>query len=325
MAKYNEAQKNRYLELCKYEETTKETIKMIFSSSAKVEAQFEKDLAEFNRPQVIDLLKSFNSKSRHYLTAICIFFADYYNWCLSEGLVDITNVINQYDSSLTKGIIEEIVPIEFIEGKYFIKQDVLEYLDKIPDPRNKFIMYAIFSGVKGEDYYDLTHLRMENLHEKRKVVELENGRMHPVDDLFIRSMKEADSATAYYPDGVVAYNKFHRNEYDKSVYVLKSCRLGTVDTPINRQIITVAIALMQKQTGNKFISVSTLYKNGLISFIKEHYEQKGISFETALLDEINGKLYTYDKETEQVIKEFGSQMTVRMLRLQLKDILHYYI
>jgi hypothetical protein len=321
---YNELQKRRYLENCKYEETTKETITMMFRGAARVEKRYKADLSSFNRPQVVELLKSYNSRSPHYLKIMCIYYADYYNWCLSEGLVDPSNVVNQYDSSLVKGIIKEIIPIELIKGKFYTKKDILEYLDCIIDISNKFLMWAIFIGIKGDNYSELSNLKMEDLDEENKVVKV-GDRLHPVDNLFIELMKKTNEAKFYYPEGKLKDYHYNKNVYDESIYVLKNCRSGKVNTPVTKQYYTLRMRYIKMQTGNKFITASTLYRNGLINHIKEYYEAKGITLEEALFHEINNKLYTYDRETERVIKEFGSKMTVRMLRLQLKDKLEYYM
>jgi hypothetical protein len=325
---FNEKQKIRYINQSNLPENSIVVLKKIFNGVAKIEAQNDLDLSNFNRPQVVDLLKSYNSRARSYLKLVCKYFSDYYSWCLSEKLVDITNVTNWYHTSLSNSIIDEVIPLELIRDKFYTEDDVLGYLENIPDPVNKFVVYGLFRGIRGENYCDLSHLRMENLHEKRKAVELEDGRMHPVDDLFMELMKNADKATIYAPDGIVATNGLNRsrNEYDKSVYVFKGCRTGYENRPVENQFFTVRMCLIKKQTKNPLISATTLYNNGLINFIKEHYEPKGIPLKDVLFKnkDNNRKFYMYDEETQAVINEFGSYMTVRMLRLQMREIIQYY-
>jgi hypothetical protein len=93
---YNESQKERYLENCKYELTTIETIKVIFNGIAPVENHYNTDVSLFIGDQITDMLKKFNSKSRHFLFAICNYLTDYYNWCFDEHLVPLNNFGNPY-------------------------------------------------------------------------------------------------------------------------------------------------------------------------------------------------------------------------------------
>ena len=323
---YNEPQKIEYLESedNRFLPSTLEVAKRIFVGSAMVEKQYDTDLSNFNRQQVVDLLKKFNATSKGYYKMICLIFADYYNWCLSKEYIDQSNFTNWYDSKLSNLIIDEILPVSLVKGKFFTKEDVLEYLDKIKSPTNRLLLYSPFMGIDGVDHEDLKYLRVSDLYEKRKAIQLHSGAIQPVDDLFIQLLKEADAETMYNPEGKENYT-IRRNIYDESVYVLKKCSSDSINEVINKQIIVYRMKVIKKQAENKFISISTLYKNGLINSIKEYYEQKNISLYKALFHEKNKKLYTYDEETQEVISRFNSNMTVRMLRMELKDTIDYYI
>jgi len=321
---YNEKQKIRYLESedNRFEETTLAAAKIFFNGSSRVEFNKGIDLASFNRSQVFDLLKSYNSRSKGYYKGMCLIFSDYYNWCLNEGLIDRSNVTDWYDYKLSNSIIDEVLPMELIEGKYFKKEYVNECIEKIVDISDKFVFYAPFMGIKGDD---LINLRIDDLNEKRNAVQLVSGKTLQVDDLFIYLMKETDSARRYYPNGVVGIdNKYSYNEYIQSIYVLKMCRGSVINKQITTQVLSTKMKVIKKQIGNKLISAAIIYQNGLISYIKEKYEERGITLRDAIFKEINKKLYFYDKETAEYIEEFGANKTVKMLRMELKDIIKYY-
>lgn len=315
---YNKEQKLRYLEQCKYEDTTIESIKVCFSSVADVEHFYEKDLSEFVQPQIEDMLRKVNSRSRGYLTSMCIFFADYYNWCLSEGLV--TDVINRYDVLQTKLIIENIIPIERLREKYFNKEEMLKYIDKIYDVTNKFIAYALYWGIKGDSYKELIHLRLEDINRKEKTVKLITGRTMRVDDLFIELAKEAELADYYNADGSTSLDKLIYYGYVDTEYILRPMNRNEPQ-PLTLNMVQNRLKIIKEQSENDYLTTTTIYKNGLINYILErHRETKSdIDLEAILLDKVHGKLYTYDKETEIYIEEFGSLIKVRMLRQELED------
>ena len=322
-------QKKRYLENCKFEEPTRVVIDKWFRASAKIEEQEGTDLANFNRIQVINLFKSFNSKSRLTLASVSLYFSDYYNWCMVEGLVDQSNFTNQYDTKRVKSIIEEIIPVEMILNKIFTKNDIIEsYLEKVLDPVNKFTMYAPFCGIYGEEATDLINLTMNDIDEEKKVAHLLSGKEIRIDDLFIELAKSADAAKEYAPEGVNTVNNANRGEryvYDESYYILKSCDTGKINVPISYKVLSTKYRMIQKQTGNKFLNGNNLYKSGLLNYIKEQFEnQHGISFKKALFDKKGRKEYTYAKELQEYINEFGSNMTVRMLRLRFGEFVDLY-
>jgi hypothetical protein len=76
---------------------------------------------------------------------------------------------------------------------------------------------------------------------------------------------------------------------------------------------------IKEQMENEFISLSTLYKNGLINYIKEQFAKRDISLKDAIFHEKTGRLYTYNEELQQYIYDFGSKMEAKMLRMEIKD------
>jgi hypothetical protein len=320
--------KERYLNNCRFEEPTREVIDMWFRQAAKIEAQEQCDLANFIRPQVYNLLKGLNLRSKHTLKVICVYFSDYYSWCISEGLIDSGNIVNQYDLKMVANIIDELVPVELVVDKYFKEETVLQYKEMIPDKVNQFILYALFSGVYGLEYDDLTHLRIDDINETRKAVHLNSGKIISVDDIFIELAKEANKQTKYYPEGVVEYAKRatdrKRYDYDPSYYIIKSCKGGTENLPVDSSVIMTRLRLMQKQTGNKFLNGVNLYRNGMINYITKKFAEQNVTFRQALLEKKGKREYQYGEEMQKYINEFGSNMTVRMLRLQIADYIELF-
>lgn len=326
---YNEAQKLEYLynEDNRYEKTTLEAAKSFFNGSADVELQEGTDLSNFNRQQVVKLLKKYNARTKGYYRAMCNIFSDYYNFCLDKGYIESSNFTNWYDSKLSTKIVEEILPHDLVKDKIMLKEDVINMIDLVPDPTNKLLIYAPFIGINGENHEDLKYLRIDDLNEERKVIQLHSGKVQFIDDLFIELIRKADEATRYYPDGIENLTS-HRNEYAKSMYVFKQCiskKEEKINCVITNGIFVFKMKCIRMQVGNKYLSITNLYNNGLVTAIKDYYSEKGISLEDALFQQKNNKLYTYDLETQEVINRFGSKLPVRLLRYNLKDTIEYYV
>jgi hypothetical protein len=317
---YNEAQKERYLENCKYELTTINTIRIIFRMCATVEGRDGNsvDLSLFNGEQILELFKKFNSKSRDFLKGISGNLKDYYSWCEKEHLVPINNLGNPYDLNRVRGIIDTLVPIEFLNQKFFTYDEFLGYVNNIKDVSNKFIAYARYLGFTSDE---IVNFKMTDYNEKRKGVRLYNGRIVYVDDIFVDFMTQTSNATYYYPEGKAESSKLGLYTYSKTDYLLRTCVRNDEysNEPIAQQPFAARLMLIKKQSGNPFFSMSVIYKNGLINFIKNKYEQKGITLKIAMFEKKNAHAYVYEEETQGYIEEFGSKMTVRMLRKEIKD------
>lgn len=319
-------QKERYIKQSNMSEDAEEFFRRITSTAAKVETQEKTDLSNFNRIQVKSLLKTYDARSRYYLRLICNTFTKYYQWCLSEKLVDITNVTDWYDVKLSKAIIEEVLPNELIEDKFFGDEEMLEYISRVPDPTNKLYLYAPYIGIDGEDHVDMKNLKISDLSEDKQELQLFSGKTIPVDELFIKLIKEADKAVRYNPDGTGEYHSKSKNTYSESIYVFKTCTATSPNVLVSSNIINSRIRFISKQTGNKFLNTSLIYKNGLLNYIKKYYESEGITLYDALFTkrETNKRLYKHDEKTQELIHKFGSNMLVKMLRYQMSDVMHYY-
>lgn len=308
---------------CKYDINTKPLISRYFKNSEKIEVQFEKDICDFTMDEVIKLLKSFDSRSRNTIILIMSYFNDYFKWCLKEGFVQNNNIINFYEKKIMEPFLKEIVPLEFLENKYITKDELLSYLNETDDYSLKFMIYAIFNSILGDEYEELINLKESDLEEESKTINLITGRKVRIDELFIELMKKASLETYYHPDGIIESNSREKKYYKESFYILKGYgnRGRLENEPIPVQVIQRRMRDYQKIVSNRWLNATNLYRSGLIYYIKNIFEERNISFKDAIYTKINRQEYRYEEEIQKNINEFGSNMTTRMFRLHIKDII----
>jgi hypothetical protein len=315
---YNEFQKKRYLKYCSnlYEPITVGLIERIFKSTELAETQFNKDICDFNPIEVVDFLKGFNSKSRMRLQSTCIRLSKYYIWCKNvEHLT--SNIVNPFDKRGMDIVIDTILPKEDLNNKFFTKAQFVKMLDEIADVSNQFIAYLFYSGLTVEE---MVHLQLKDLDFENNKLHLITGRVIDVDTLFKHLMIETNDQVQYFEDGIEKESRTKAYDYSITEYVIKTCSKRSYGV-VKDNYIAIRMLAIKKQMENKFISIPTIYKNGLINYIKEQYAKKDIDLKTAFLKPLNGRLYVHDEETQQYINDFGSKMTVRFLRMEIKDYL----
>lgn len=313
---YNEKQKKRYLKYCKnyYEPQTVKLIGRVFNSTEVSESQFNKDISTFNPVEVVDFLKGLNSSSRRRLQTTCIMLSKYFEWCYNvEHLI--TNIVNPFDSRTMELVIDGVLPKEDLNNKYFTKEQFMAMLNDVMDVSNKFIAYAFYNGLTLEE---LVHIKMKDLDFNSNMLMLVSGRKIVIDDLFKNLMVQTSEETQYFADGIEKYTRTNSYNYAESEYIVRSCNKNMIGV-VTRHYITSRMRVINEQMDGKLISITTLTKNGLINHIKEQYAKQNISLKEALLDKINGKLYVHDIETQKYIEEFGQKMTIRFLRMEIKD------
>jgi hypothetical protein len=299
-----------------YEPMTVELIEKIFASTEEAETQFEKDVCDFNPVDAVEFLRGLGSKSRRRLQSTCIRLSKYYEWCKNvEHLT--TNIINPFDSRGIDIVIDGIIPLEDLNQKFFTKQRYLEMLNEVVDVSNKFISYAFYCGLTNEE---IANLKIEDLDFDNNMVHLVSGRDLKVDSLFKNLMIQTNDQTQYFPDGIEKENRNKMNNYADSEYVVRSCDKNVLE-PVSKGYIAVRVRVIKEQMENNFVSIPTLYINGLINYIKEQYAKRDINLKSVFLDKVDSRIYKHDEETQKYINEFGSQKTVRFLRMEIKDYL----
>lgn len=324
---YQPDRKQWFIDESKYEESVKNLLVKIFDSTELEEKTFEKDVAEFNEDEAIDLFKSYNSMSRRRVKNTSSYLSKYREWWKSKN--NNVGMIDPFDIRTIDIIIESIIPEEDFNNMFYTKKDIVEYVDEdiLPDDINKFILIAHFYSIKGDD---LVNLKKQDLNEADKTVTLQSGRTMQIDDFFITYFKKSSIAETYNKGRDQSSVRNQKTvTYVKNDYVVRNCagKNGELyeDKPVLKTFINQRLNLIRKQVGNKFLTISNLYKNGMINYIKEQYGKQGISLKTALTQMKNERDYMYEQETQKYIYEFGSRMEVKILRLEIKDYLDYYI
>jgi hypothetical protein len=326
---YNDFQKKRYLESenFRHEDSAKEVAERIFETVSETERQKDKDLSEFNKIQVIDLLKNINSKSKYYLRLVSKMCFEYTNWQKVQGAIDNGN-INYYDYSIVKDIIDELIPLEMVEDKHFSSEYVIDLVtNKVKDPVNKLLVYAPYKGICNLNCEDLKYLKYSDINEEDKTVQLKSGLTVKVDDLFIQLAKEAESATEYMPDGVSELGNVRNDNlylYDSCSYLIKSTGKNKANEPVNQSFIIRRFKFIQQQVDNNFITPSNLYKNGLINYIKERFAEQNVTLKQAFFERLDKRNYVHTVELKKYIEEYGSKISERQLRQELQEVISLY-
>jgi integrase len=154
---FNEERKRWFINDSDYIASTVWVLEQLFNTTERIENQKNKDLCEFSPKDVIDLLRSFNSKSRKTLGSKCSYLAKYYNWCLQKGFTD--DIENKFETSIVKNVIEDLVPADMLNRKIFTFKDIDELITDIPQVEYKCFIYCIFSGLSIQD---IRYLRMQD-------------------------------------------------------------------------------------------------------------------------------------------------------------------
>jgi hypothetical protein len=241
------------------------------------------------------------------------------------------NAINNYATNLAETIIEEILPIEVMEEKYFTRDKLITvYLDKISDIGDKMIVYALFNGIKKSQ---IINLKISDLDEKNKKIRIGKSKTVDADDLLIKLIKKANLSLSYDEEKNEYRDRPDLYEYTESPYVLKRYKRDYSSSHITSSNWYGRFDQIKLQTGNPYFDAPNLYNNGLINYIKEHIEVP-LSVAFTEIDEIHKNVENfkddahlkkkYSKEIQQYIYDYGAKKNIRTLKKEIKDFLYIF-
>lgn len=160
---YNQKQKESFIKYYQ-EDSDNPYVRNIFKATRADEEYKQKDICEFTEKEIIAVLKGFNTTSINSLRVKTSILRTYATWCEANGYI--LNNMNCFNNLYGKDI-EDCVNKHAKQSKLISFECLLEYCHQLLNPIDKFIICAIFEGIRGkkQDLIDLTSLRSKDLHK----------------------------------------------------------------------------------------------------------------------------------------------------------------
>ena len=160
---YNQKQKEDFIEYYQ-EDSTNPYVRNIFKATRADEEFKQKDICEFTEKEIIAVLKGFNTTSINTLRVKTSILRSYAVWCEANGYI--LNNMNCFNNLYGKDI-EDCVNKHAKQSKLISYELLLEYCHELLNPIDKFILCAVFEGIRGkkQDLIEITSLRLKDLHK----------------------------------------------------------------------------------------------------------------------------------------------------------------
>ena len=183
---YNAEQKERFLQ--EHPEA-----KSWFDKTESFEEDNGKDLYDFNVPEILEFYKMQFTKSLDRLIVANGLFTKYSNFALQNALVaDCQNHFKEIDNRLLAKCLDQ-------NGTNLITRDEMRIItSKLLNPLDKYIFWAMFDGLKGGEYCEITQLKLKDIDMKSKTAKLCTGRTVKLSQELINAAIESYHTNEYY-------------------------------------------------------------------------------------------------------------------------------
>ena len=165
----------------------------------------------------------------------------------------------------------------------FTKQEIKDICDTLANPQDKFIIYALFSGIRGNKYSDLVNLRVEDINFDTKEIKLPSDKIIMMDEYLediLRDITDKEFGAYYYKlnrSGYYDINSFYRLNMDSEfvVKVKPTVTNGYGLGCFSFQGLQTRFKGLSKVLGMNILGVN-IYRSGVISrmnSIKKEWNQ----------------------------------------------------
>lgn len=304
---YNKELKKRYIEEKSMEVVLPSNyLDCQFNKVSEMEIELDKDVSNFTVYEIIEYYKMLNLSSLGSLTVMNSQFSMYTQWCLQENLV----IDNQnHFLEITLENFKMCLNKALFDMRIITRQTVLSWVEQLPNSKDQFVLLALFEGLKGKDFCELSKLRPEDI--KGNIATLCTGRKIKLSDKLIDIANDCILETEYFSitgAGVKRMTLVDRGYIIKDYPNIKD---DVSEFQIGRKIYNGITRTLNYFGMSKIMSANSIAESGKIHMIKERAKELNIS----------NKEYLYSNHIKEVEEKFNCTMVRSLFWLKYEDYL----
>ena len=273
---FNEENKKRFMDDIDLDQYPYNYWQNMFNKSEQLEEMYGKDLYDFSKKEVLTFLKFQDSKSFDYISVIIFNLRKYSQWALKEGLlIDGQN----HFAEISKEDVNSCVNKLGLDESIISKEEMVSVLYKIPNCRDKFVMIALFTGIKGLGYSEIVRANLSDIDESAHKMKLCTGRIIDISDDLIRVAKLADQEQEYiYSDGK------KRTLYGDYGALYKNSSPKTTEEQAIKRFPRSFRNMLDDLGVSRYLTINSIFTSGLIDCINRICEKNNLTTSEVFAD-----------------------------------------
>lgn len=265
----------------------------LFTNIAVYEKELGKDACNFTAYEILEYYKILNLSSFDSLVVMNSQLSNYTQWCLQRNLVkDNQNHFMEITLEQIKKCINKVM----FDRKIITREMLLNWCEELPNPKDQFILLALFEGIKGKDFCEIVKLKPEDI--KGNIASLCTNREVEISDRLIKIINECLEEKRYYSisgNGVkemtLIYNGYIVKDYP-------NVKENVSDFQLGRKIYNSIIRSLSYVGVSQFVSANNIFESGKIYMIKKRSKELNM----------NPKEYLYSNKIEEVEKKYNCKV-----------------
>ena len=291
---YNQEIKDRFIDEIGVDKYPYRWWERVFEKVYKFEEKYQKDFYSFTTNEILEFYKYLNLKSMSSLIVYNANLTHYGAWALQNNMIlDGQNHFYEIDSKLLSTCVDKM----FIANSVITYEQLIHSFNQFNSHMDKYLVFALFEGIKGKDFSEITDLRIEDIDKENKLAHLSSGRIIPVSNEFINICVLANNEVGYEIGG-------KKKTFVDTGYIYKQTNKGKgvkKSQSVYRRIINTLgyLGIDSHVTPNNIMS------SGMLHYVRKKAEELGISAR----DFLNSK--EYKDEVDKIFAKYNFNRLVK--------------
>lgn len=270
---YNEELKKRYLQEKERYAITTNYIDVQFRKSSEMEYELDKDVSNWTVYEIIEYYKLLNVTSFEVLVCLNSILSQYCQFCLENNLV----IDNQnHFLECTKDILVSCINKAILEKKIVSRENVLKWVDELPNPKDQFILLGLFEFGKSKDYKDIVCAKLDDLNESNNELQLLDRKVK-VSSKLINIMCDCKEEDTYYSISGKGVKTMPLIDYGFVVKSYPNQNINLSDFQKGRNIYIACQRIFSYLGNGNYMSPNSIAESGKLHMLKERAKELNMS------------------------------------------------
>lgn len=271
---YNEAIKTRYRQ--EREKTVvvpQHALRLDFEKTSSFEEQLNKDAYDFTIYEILNMYKTWNSKSIDTLYVINNRLSQYTQWALEQNLViDSQNHYLEINRDMLMGCINIVAQ----QNRIVSREQMIAWCSRLPNACDKFVFLGLYEGLNGNLYEDFWNASIDDIDKEKKTIRVKRG-VIPISDSLIEYAEESNNTLELYP---MSGDMERITRLVENGKIIKQKINTKYDDPLhNKKNVYIAIVRVCKFLDiDRWFNTRQAIESGMINFIRQGMQRYDLSF-----------------------------------------------
>lgn len=256
----------------------------LLKSAAKMETDLNKDLFEFNHPEIQKLLINYEATTIKSLNTVLSVIRRYTKWISATGKAPglIMFIDNFKKDDLLKYLDRP--------NKYISREELFDILDEVTNAQDAVIPALIFEGIKGLNNIEICNLKQDDIDFDKQLVYVkdENGKVERIVKVSQKTLdliREANAQTDYNKRVTDPNNppKSFSKPLADNDYIIRQAerkeganRKGVdPNDPVTWQVINTRIKRVAMEANRPYLTTTTIFQSGMLYRLYDIEQEKG--------------------------------------------------